>query len=135
MIYPQSVTYALEGLCQLARTAPETYMKTREISKDLNIPEHFLGKVLTQLVRHGLLVSRKGPTGGVALARPPQDITIQDVLEALDAGEALEDRCVLGLDDCTDRDACPFHDQWGRFKKGVTAAAKKTTLARLAGSH
>ena len=134
MVFPQSVTYALEALCQLARTAPEAYVKAREISEELNIPEHFLGKVLTQLVRRGLLVSRKGPTGGVALARSPKSITIQDVLEALDAGEALEDRCVLGMDNCSDREACPFHDQWGRFKKGIATVARKTTLAQLAES-
>lgn len=134
MVFPQSVTYALEALCHLARSETGTYLKAREISSALDIPEHFLGKVLTQLVRRGLLVSQKGPTGGVALARSPKKITIQDVLDALDAGEALEERCVLGMDDCSDREACPFHDQWGKFKKGVTAAAKKTTLARLAES-
>ena len=73
-------------------------------------------------------------SGGVALAKPPKKITIQDVLEALDAGKALEDRCVLGMDNCSDRDACPFHDQWGRFKEGIATVARKTTLAQLAES-
>ena len=134
MVYPQSVTYALEALCQLARTAPGNYLKAREISSELGIPEHFLSKVLTQLVRRGLLVSQKGPTGGVALARAPRKISIQDVLQALDAGEALKDRCVLGMNNCSDRAACPFHDQWGKFRAGVVAVAKKTTLAQLAKS-
>ncbi len=134
MVYPQSVTYALEALCHLARTTPGAYVKAREISSALGIPEHFLGKVLTQLVRRGLLVSHKGPTGGVALAKSPKKITIQNIFEALDAGEALEDRCVLGMNCCSDHDACPFHNQWGRFKQGVAATAKKTTLARLAES-
>ncbi len=88
MVYPQSVTYALKALCHLTRTAPRTYVKSREISLNMEIPEHFLGKVLTKLVHHGLLVSQKGPTGGVALARSPKNITIQDVLEALDADRA-----------------------------------------------
>jgi Rrf2 family protein len=134
MVYPQSVTYALEALCHLARTDSGTYLKAREISEEKDIPEHFLGKVLTQLVRRGLLVSQKGPTGGVSLARSAGKITIQDVLDALDANETLDDRCVLGMSTCSDRESCPFHDQWGTFKKGVTAAAKKTTLARLANS-
>ena len=134
MIYPQSVTYALEALCRLARTAPGTYLKAREISSELSIPEHFLGKVLTQLVRRGLLVSQKGPTGGVALSKPALEITVQDVLQALDVGEALEDRCVLGMNNCFDRTACPFHDRWAEFKAGVVDTARNTTLARLSES-
>lgn len=131
MIYPQTVSYALEALCHLARLSPNTNVKVREIAAELDIPEHFLGKVLTQLVRKKLIVSSKGPTGGVALARDPAKCTVQDVFAALDAQDLLEERCVLGMRECSDDNACPFHKEWGRFKRGVQSVAQKTTLAQL----
>ncbi len=132
MIYPQTVTYALEALCHLARLTPDTYVKVKDISSELGIPPHFLGKILTQLVRKKLILSSKGPTGGVALARTPGSVTIYDILKALDAQELLEEKCILGMEECSDSDACPFHKEWGRFKSGVTSVARKTTLKQLA---
>ena len=133
MIYPQTVTYALDALCHLARCTPGAYVKVREISADLGIPQHFLGKVMSQLVRKKLLVSSKGPTGGVALKKDPGEVTVADVLSALGASEYLEDKCVLGLGDCSDQNACPFHTDWGEFKSRIGIVARETTLAALAG--
>ena len=131
MIYSQTVSYAIEALCHLARTAPDTYLKVRQIAGELDIPEHFLGKVLTQLVRKGLLISSKGPTGGVALGKAPYKITVYDILGALDSVDMLEDNCILGLKRCSEEHRCPFHEESKRFKKGVISVAKKTTLAKL----
>ena len=133
MIYPQTVTYALDALCHLARSTPGAYVKVREISADLGIPQHFLGKVMSQLVRKKLLISSKGPTGGVALAKDPRDVTVADVLGALGASEYLEDKCMLGLGECSDENACPFHNDWGEFKARIGSVARDTTLALLAG--
>ncbi|MCP4567446.1 MAG: Rrf2 family transcriptional regulator [FCB group bacterium] len=132
MIYPQTVIYALEALCHLARLSPKAYHKVKDISSELDIPPHFLGKILTQLVRKKLIVSSKGPTGGVALAKAPGRITIQDVLKALDAQDILDDKCILGLEECSDHASCPFHKEWARFKKGIASVAGKTTLKQLA---
>jgi Rrf2 family protein len=132
MIFPQTVTYALEALCYLAHSAPGTFIKVKEISSKLDIPEHFLGKVLTQLVRKKLIVSSKGPTGGVSLVKDPSDFTVYDVMKALDVLDPLEDSCLLGLETCTQTLHCAFHDDWDQFKKKITSRAKKTTLAKLA---
>ena len=132
MIFPQAVTYALDALSYLVKNSGGSYVKIKQIAEETGIPQHFLGKVMTQLVRKKLIVSSKGPTGGVALIKNPTQITIFDVLQALDAQNLLEDNCILGLWDCSDCDSCPFHDKWGRFKKDVLAVARTTTLAHLA---
>ena len=135
MIYPQSVIYALEALCYLARLSPNTVVKVKDISTQTDIPQHFLGKILTQLVRKKLITSSKGPTGGVALARNPRSVTIYDIITALDAQDVLEDKCILGLEECSDHNSCPFHKEWGRFKKGISDISRKTTLKQLASNE
>jgi Rrf2 family protein len=132
MVFPQSVTYALDALCYLVRSEPDTYVKVKVIAEDLNIPEHFLGKVLTQLVRKHIVSSSRGPTGGLTLSENPKRLTVYDVIVALDAQEQLEGRCLLGLEQCSGRDGCPFHAEWSRFNAKIVSVAKKTTLARLA---
>ena len=131
MIYPQSVSYAIEALSYLARFSPKTFYKVKDIAKELDIPEHFLGKILTQLVRKKLLASSKGPTGGISLAKAPHKISLFNIIEALDALDDLKDKCILGLRNCSDTDCCPFHEESKRFKMGIIAVAKQTTLAKL----
>jgi len=131
MIYPQTVSYAIEALSYLARFSPGTYYKVKDIAMELEIPEHFLGKILSQLVKKKLLISSKGPTGGISLGKTPGEITLYDIIEALDALEVLEDKCILGLRNCSDAGCCPFHDESKKYKKGILVIAKKTTLAML----
>ncbi len=131
MIYPQTVSYAIEALSYLARLSPGTFYKVKDIAMELEIPEHFLGKILSQLVKKKLLISSKGPTGGISLGRTPGKITLFDIIVALDAMEVLEDKCVLGLRNCSDTGCCPFHEESKRFKKGIISVAKQTTLAKL----
>lgn len=133
MIYPQTVTYALNALCHLSRNEKGPYVKVRELAMALNIPRHFLGKVLTQLVRKQLLVSSKGPTGGIALARSPDAITIADVLIALDALPSVDNYCILGFAHCEQPHSCPFHDDWSDFQNRIMTSARETTLSALAG--
>jgi Rrf2 family protein len=134
MIYSQTISYAIEALGHLASYSPRTFVKVKDIAEELDIPEHFLGKVLSQLVRKKLLVSSKGPTGGISLNKAPDKITLFNIMKALDALDVLEDNCVLGLRQCSDKNCCPFHEESSRFKKGLIMVAKKTTLANLAKS-
>ncbi|MCP4704448.1 MAG: Rrf2 family transcriptional regulator [candidate division Zixibacteria bacterium] len=132
MIYPQTVSYAIEALGYMASLELGTFHKVKEIAAELNIPEHFLGKILSQLVRKKLLISSKGPTGGISLGKAPNKISLFNIIAALDALDALEDKCILGLRQCSDKKCCPFHDESKRFKNRIITVAKQTTLAKLA---
>ncbi len=132
MIYPQSVSYAIESLSFLAGLKPNTFVKVRSIANELSIPEHYLGKIFTLLVRKKITVSAKGPTGGIALAHDPAKLTLYTILEALDALEQIEENCVLGLSSCSCNESCPFHNEWGKFKEKLSSISRKTTLASLA---
>jgi Rrf2 family protein len=77
-------SYALAYLAHLAREKPDKPVPSHEVARELDLPERFLLKVLTPLVSMGILRSVKGPNGGYSLARPPKDITLLEVIEAVD---------------------------------------------------
>src|SRR5437870_2455425 len=76
--------HAVKAVVYLARTPGRGGAPSHEIAREYGLSEKFLLKVLGQLVRAGLVGSRKGPGGGYWLARGPADVTLLDVLEAVD---------------------------------------------------
>jgi Rrf2 family protein len=108
----------------------QEYVSIREMAEKLEISFHFLTKILQELTQAGLLVSYRGPSGGVAFRKPPAEIRLIDVVLVLEGNDYF-DKCLLGLPGCGERSPCPMHDFW----KGVKATLKKeyenTTLAEL----
>lgn len=131
MLYPLTVSYSIKALSHLAGFNNDSYIKVKDIARDLNMPKHFLGKILSQLVKKKLLMSTKGPTGGVRLRVAPNKVTLFDIFEALDVQGTLDDSCVFGLEQCSDKNACPFHKESDKFKKRILSVAKKTTISDL----
>ena len=76
--------YAVQALAHLARLPPGAWGRARDIAGAASLPDPFLGKVLSQLVKAGLARSVKGPRGGYSLARAPGEITLLDIIEAVD---------------------------------------------------
>ncbi len=85
---------------------------------------------MQQLAKQGLVNSQKGRGGGVQLARAAQDITLLEVVEAID-GLELTRRCLLGLPDCSDDDPCQLYGQWGRIRGEIVTMLEDQTLAGL----
>ncbi len=98
----------------------------------MDIPRTYLTQILADLVAEGLLDARAGPAGGYTLARPADQITLLDVVEASD-GPVTLDRCVLEGGPCDWVDTCPVHDTWVRAQTAFTDQLAGTTLAELAG--
>ncbi|MBN4076575.1 Rrf2 family transcriptional regulator, partial [Gemmatimonas aurantiaca] len=111
---------------------PQTTVKTRQIAETLEIPEHFLGKVMSQLVKKKLVSSAKGPSGGFALAVDPNKITLYRILATLDGLSVLEEDCVMGLNECSESTPCALHNYWVNFRAEAVQRAQKLTLTELA---
>ena len=79
----RGVEYGIEGLTYLARAGADRALLLREVSRATAIPETFLSKIFQRLVRNGLIRSRRGFRGGFHLARPASQITLREVVEAL----------------------------------------------------
>lgn len=80
----RAASYAIHAMVHIAGHKPNIPLASHEIAQAHNIPERFLLKVLKPLVSAGLLYSVKGPRGGYRLARPAREITMLDVVEAVD---------------------------------------------------
>jgi Rrf2 family protein len=131
MLYPQSTAYAIEALGYLATLPMGTTVKVREMAQALDIPEQYLAKVLSQLVRKKFVSSTKGPTGGFSLAVEPGNVTLYRIMAAMDSLTSLEDECCMGLRSCSNATPCAFHEQWIRFKEQVVTKAQHLTLVEL----
>ena len=131
MIYPQSIVYALEAIGYLATLDPDEVAKTKDIANRLHIPEHFLGKVLTKLVKRKFVKSIKGPSGGFKLNSNTRSISVYRILASLDGLSALEDNCVMGLKECSSEHPCVLHDLWKEFKEKAIGKTQSVTIAGL----
>jgi Rrf2 family protein len=103
--------YALRAVIYLSRLGPEQRAATSQIAIDQRIPPSFLAKIVSQLSVAGLLQTSRGARGGVSLARSPQEITVLEVVEAID-GPILLNECVGCGGVCTFGDTCPMKPVW-----------------------
>lgn len=124
--------YSVRAILDLARQNGER-RKAREIAGEMDIPHRYLTQILANLVQHGLLTAVAGPTGGYLLARPAEDITLLEVVEAAEGPIKLE-QCVLRGGPCTWEDSCPVHIPWARAQSALAAQLAATTFADLASS-
>lgn len=128
MIYPRQVVYSLEALSYLASLETRPTVKVRNMAKNLDIPRHYLGKVLTELEKKRLVTSSKGPSGGFKLAVDPASVTLYRILATLNGLERLEDSCVMGLGHCNSDRPCVLHDLWTQFRDDTILRTQKLTL-------
>ena len=77
-------SYAIAYLAHLAREKPDKPVASHEVAREKDLPERFLLKLLKPLVDDGILRSVRGPNGGYLLARPAKDVTLLEVVEAVD---------------------------------------------------
>jgi Rrf2 family protein len=111
MLLSRTCEYGVRAMVYLASESPSDYRSVRSISSDLDISFHFLTKIFQQLSRAGLLNSYRGPNGGVMLSRPASEITLKEIVVAIE-GPDLFRECVLGLPGCGEARPCPLHDAW-----------------------
>lgn len=133
MIFSDTVRYALIALGYLALNG-DRLVKAEEIATVHKIPRPFLAKVLHELTKRGFLTSVKGPKGGFALLKNPEEITIWDVIEAF--GETYKyEMCLLMPFRCAEykSNPCVIHDKWEKLKGNIVEFFKNTTVAELAG--
>ncbi len=131
MILSKTCSYAIRAFIYVANNGDgRAFVPIQEVSRSLGISFHFLTRILRTLSARGLLVSSKGAQGGVALGRPAGDIRVIDIVRAIE-GEDFFDRCILGLDECSDIDPCPLHAEWVRYREKLQAFFQATTMAEL----
>ena len=124
----QTVEYALRAATFLA-TAVDESRTVDEIAAATHIPAAYLSKVLQQLVRHGIVTSRRGAGGGFALGRPAGELAILAIVAAVDPIERIT-TCPLGLA-AHGTHLCPLHRRLDDALAGVERAFAASTLADI----
>ncbi len=115
----------------LALKAEGEMTSIKELTKKLNIPYHFLAKILQNLTYKGLLKSQKGPTGGFALGMPAKEITLFHIVEAID-GVDFSNKCVLGFPECSGKNPCSVHDKWSVLRDQIYDMLVSKNIAQMA---
>jgi Rrf2 family transcriptional regulator, iron-sulfur cluster assembly transcription factor len=131
MLLSRSCEYGIRATLYLAGEPAGEYVPIRNISDALGMPYHFLAKIAQALIGAGVLTSVRGPSGGVMLARPASQITLKEIVLAID-GPNVFTECVLGLPGCGNRQPCPLHAQWAEARAKVHAMFAHATLATVA---
>ncbi len=129
----QTGQYALRAMLHLAHQSQNRYILAREIAEVIEVPQHYLGKILQALSRAHVLESQRGVHGGFRLARRPADITLLEVLEPVQDVYA-RGRCLLGRTNCYPEIACGLHDEWTKIVTAYFAFLETTTVEHLVGA-
>jgi len=134
MIHSPTCQHALRALIYLASKNSDRPVLVREIADAALVPKQSLAKILHGLRNKGLVKSTKGPGGGYQLARAGSEMTIVEVIEAVDGPIDLARSCILGLDECHDDAGCALHDYWKLFRGQYFSTVSLMTLDAAAAS-
>ena len=122
--------YGVLGLMNLARRAPGELAMIEEVSRMEKIPESFLAKIFQHLARAGLVRSNRGAHGGFALARNPAQITVLQIIEAIE-GKIVFQRCKLARPVCDHVGGCAVCGLFEQAQDGVKDVLARTSLRGL----
>ena len=115
VIFSKKCEYGLQAVLYLAAHQNNGVMSADEIARKLSIPKEFVSKILQSLTNSGIIVSKKGKSGGFSLAQEPKKIKLIDIVAAID-GLEIFNSCVLGFPNCNPKNPCPLHNKWGELR-------------------
>ena len=121
--------YAVRAVLHLARNG-EVRTATSVIAEEQKIPPSFLAKIISQLSIAGLLHTSRGARGGVTLAREPKEITLLEVIEAIDGPIQLNE-CVGDSSNCSFDKDCPLRPVWCEAQEELVGRLKGTNFADM----
>lgn len=130
MLLSKSCVYGLRAAIYLATKENGEFVPIKKMSAKLEISHHFLTKILQQLTADDLLISYKGPNGGVKLKNSPDKTTLMDIVLAID-GPNLLTECALGLPGCGHQNPCPLHDKWASTRDAIRQMLESSSLKHL----
>jgi Rrf2 family protein len=119
--------YALRAIIFLSRLEENEIAVTSLIAEDQKIPPSFLAKIISQLSIAGLIHTSRGARGGVSLAKPTNEISVLDVVEAID-GPIFLNECTKSSGSCPFLDSCPLLEVWREARADLIDKLSNTTF-------
>jgi Rrf2 family protein len=122
--------YAARAILYLARVGKDERVATSKIANEQKIPPAFLTKIISQLSIAGILHTSRGSRGGVKLAREPKNITLLEVVEAIDGPIQLNE-CVEANGICSFEENCSMRLVWCDVQNELVKKLKNTNFRQL----
>lgn len=123
--------YGARGVIYLAKLPPGAVVLVGEVAQAEGLPESYLAKIFQDLSKQGLIHSHRGAKGGFSLARPPAEITLREVIEAIEGPIALC-RCLSPFEGCARKEDCALFPVLARVQEELLEALSRTTVQELA---
>jgi len=136
-VLSKTCKYGIQSLILLASIKKsadsqiDEYVLGKQLASALSIPKEYIHKVLHNLVNKKLVISMKGPQGGFRLARAPADITLFDIVKAIDGTAAFE-TCVIRTQKCDEDNPCGLHHYWRKNLTQARTLLDQITIDELA---
>lgn len=122
--------YAVRCVLYMSGREKNQIISRKEISKNMDIPDQFLGKIAQQLARSGFLEIIQGAKGGYRLLMNPEIITLLDVVEAV-TGEIFLNNCLMNPESCTRSSSCTVNAVWEKARAQLRATLRDATFDKL----
>jgi len=122
--------YAIRGIVYLAGKPLDKVCLLSDIAAAVDVPPTFLAKIFQQFSKIGLVRSFRGTGGGFMLGRAPENITLLEVVEAVE-GPIIPNRCVCAPQDCDRSSFCNVHPIWKQVQEQVCGVLTGVTLKDL----
>jgi Rrf2 family protein len=115
----------------MASTQSDEMVGVEKLSDKLDIPRHFLAKILQQLSKHHLISSSKGRKGGFYLSKENANKSLILVIECIEGPQVFKE-CILGLSHCSNANPCPYHHVVKEFRDRFYQLLQNETIAESA---
>ena len=123
--------YGIVVMAHLAECKDDDSHNARELAEETQLPAPVVSKILKSLTRAGLLISQRGSKGGYSLARTPSEISVVEMITALEGPVGITE-CTIQPGACAQESSCQVRDPWQRINGAVRTALERITLADLA---
>ncbi|MBI3397946.1 MAG: Rrf2 family transcriptional regulator [Deltaproteobacteria bacterium] len=127
----KAAEYAIRGVLHLSFKAEGETCGIDEIAKAQGVPPAYLAKLFQSLARKGFVRSFRGVEGGFILTKRPKDITLLEIIEAMEGRICLND-CLIYAGYCPKDDVCPVHPVWKEAHKRFVDYLKGCTFEEMA---
>jgi len=130
-MFSKSCEYGIRALTVIGKAQLQNKkIGIKEICKIAKTPESFTAKILQNLVKRNIINSQKGPSGGFYISRDMGDITLMEIVTAID-GDEMFNKCGLGLNKCDANNPCPLHNQYEGVRNNLVKMCKSSSLMDL----
>lgn len=131
-MFSKACEYAIRATIYIAQqSARGNRLSVDDIADNIDAPRSFTAKILQQLNRGEVISSAKGPNGGFFLDEKQESLPVWAVLAVMGEDERLT-KCVIGLNECSDKKPCPMHAQYKSIKQELTLLFQDRTIKALA---